>query len=264
MNYKKLKDWNSGFVEAILRRHPKTKKDQNGFMGGTISGGRGTGKSTYAYKVLAKTYYELNGYTKVDEEEDAYKEALKYFIFEPEVFLKLALKNKVRREVTPAICLDDASMHFGRYLYLTKPRLCAAIQAETATIRTAVTGLLITVPSRFHLVKFLREYDDFKGVVRMINGAGGGNWHRKIRFYKWNYYPDEKKYRIQIPFQDIYSCFIPEPYYTWYVEKKRTAEIRHTLESFTLFPELHGYAEQFAPDMPEELQKEFFDDKQQK
>ena len=47
-------------------------------MGGTISGERGTGKSTYAYKVLAKTYYELNGYTKVDEEEDAYKEALKY------------------------------------------------------------------------------------------------------------------------------------------------------------------------------------------
>lgn len=233
MNYKKLSEWHSGFVHWVIRRHPQNSKQQNGFMGGFIFGERGTGKSTYCYKVEAKTYYELDGYNTVDDEEEAYKKALEYMLFEPKDLRKLLIYNKLKQIVTPIICLDDASMHFGKMMHLTNPKLYAALLGETATIRTAVTGFLINAPRRGHVAKFLRDYDDFKGEIK--TDAGGGSeymptWNKKVRYYRWNYYPDEVKYRIQIPFQDKYSCFIPEPFYSWYLEKKRYFEIKHEME----------------------------------
>jgi hypothetical protein len=202
-------------------------------MGGFIFGERGTGKSTYCYKVQAKIFYELNGYNKKDDEEDAYNESLKYMFFDPSEFRKLLIYNKLKRIVTPCICLDDASMHFGNMLHMTNPKIYAALLGETATIRTAVTGFLINAPKRKHVAKFLRDYDDFKGQAIVDSGPSNKyqqTWNRKIRFYRWNYYPDEVKYRIQIPFQDKYSCYIPEPFYSWYTEKKNYYEIKHELD----------------------------------
>ncbi|MBD3195206.1 MAG: hypothetical protein GF317_09135 [Candidatus Lokiarchaeota archaeon] len=233
MNYKKLKDWNSGFSRWVIYRHPENSKRQNGFMGGFIFGERGTGKSTYCYKAEAKTYYDLNGYNKTDDEEEAYKLALECMIYEPTDFRKLLIYNKIRRIITPIICLDDASMHFGNMLHITDPKIYSALLGETATVRTAVTGFLINAPKRKHVAKFLRDYDDFKGEVKEDHTGGFSNqptWQRKVRFYRWNYYPDEVKYRIQIPFQDKYSCFIPEPYYKWYIEKKRYYELKHEMQ----------------------------------
>lgn len=233
MNYKKLRDWNSGFVRWVLRRHPNSPKQQNGFMGGFIFGERGEGKSTYCYKAMAKTHYELRGYVSTDNEEDAYKEALEYMIYEPTAFQTLINYNRIKRIVTPIVCLDDASMHFGKYLFHTQPKLCAALLADTATVRTAITGFLVNAPKRSHVVKFLREYDDFKGEVKVDQHGGNTNmpgWNRKVRFYRWNYYPDEVKYRIQIPFQDKYSCYIPDEFYNWYLDKKRFFELKHGIE----------------------------------
>lgn len=234
MNYKKLRDWETGFSQWVIRRHPDNPNQQNGFMGGFISGERGQGKSTYCYKNMAKTDYELNGYTTYSDEEDAYKAALSYMFFDPSDFRKFIIYNKIKRLITPIICLDDASMHFGKLLHITNPKIYSALLGETATIRTAVTGLLITAPKRGHVAKFLRDYDDFKGEVKVDAGSNNNGqrqtWNRKVRFYRWNYYPDEVKYRIQIPFQDKYSCYIPEPFYTWYTEKKRYYELKHELE----------------------------------
>jgi len=262
-NYKKLKDWNSGFVEAVLRRHPRNPKDMNGFFGGTITGERGTGKSMYCYKVMAKTYYELNGYSKVSDEEDAYKEALEYMIFDAKTFLKLILRNKAKRIITPIITLDDASTHFGKYLFQRNPKLNEMLLGETATIREAVTGFLINCPKRAHLTKFLREYDDFKGTVYAIKGYGNQKerrWQRKVRFYRRDYLPDEQKFRIHIPFQDKFSCYVPEPFYTWYYEKKRKAGIEHTLKRYGIIPdndfkEVKEYAIKLAKYLPDDLRK---------
>lgn len=236
MNYKKLKDWNNGFVEWVLRRHPGDKRKQNGFMGGFLFGERGVGKSTFCYKTMAKAYYHYRGYTTTDDEEEAYKEALKYMMFEPRTFRDLIIRNKILREVTLIICLDDASMHFGKMLYQTDPRVYAALLGETATVRTAVTGFMINAPKRKHVAKFLREYDDYKGETFIDKGhetATPGkeqeNWNRKVRFYRWHYYPDEVKYTIEIPFQCKYSCYIPEPFYSWYVDKKNYYELKHEM-----------------------------------
>lgn len=233
MNYKKLTDWNSGFHDWAIRRYPHGSKKQNGFMGGFIFGERGQGKSTYAYKVMAKTYYTLNGYCNYDHEVDAYKEALKYMIYEPHDFQKLTIYNKIHYIITPMACLDDASMHFGNMLHMINPKLYSALLAETATIRSAITGFLITAPKRVHVAKFLRDYDDFKGEAFIDEGPESDsreNWNRKIRFYKWTWYPDEVKYCIHIPFQDKYSCFIPDEHYYPYIKRKRYFEIKHDID----------------------------------
>jgi len=241
MNYKKLRDWNSGFHDWVIRRHPSDNSKQNGFMGGFIFGERGQGKSTYCYKVMAKIYYTLNGYSKTDDEEDAYKQALDCMIYHPKDFLDLIMLNKIKRKITPIITLDDASMHFSTMLHQKDPKLYDALQGEIVTIRTAVTGFLINSPKRCLVAKFLREQDDFKGEA-FIDDHGGNQfkqtWNRKIRFYKWKYYPDEVKYRINIPFQDKYSCYIPDIYYMWYTEKKRYFELLHGIE----------IADKFMPD----------------
>jgi hypothetical protein len=232
MNYTKLKDWNNGFVEWVLRRHPHGNRKQNGFMGGFLFGERGTGKSTFCYKTMAKAYYHYRGYNGSDDEEEAYKEALQYMLFDPSDFRNLIIRNKINRHVSLIICLDDASMHFGNMLHMTDPKLYAALLGETATIRTVVTGFMINAPKRGHVAKFLRDYDDYKGETKVDQGAetvDRENWNRKVRFYRWHYYPDEVKYTIEIPFQNKYSCYIPEPYYSWYIDKKNYYEIKHEL-----------------------------------
>jgi len=240
MNYKKLRDWHTGFYEWVNRRHPHNGRKQNGFMGGFIFGPRGQGKSTYCYKLMAKTYYHFNGYNNNDDEIDAYKEALRYMLYEPRDFQRITSYNKIKHIVTPIICLDDASMHFGNMLHQTDNRLYSALLGQTATVRTAVTGLLITAPKRGHVAKFLRDYDDYKGEAFI--DAGGetnnpnqymdfkANWNRKIRFYRWKWYPDETKFRIQIPFQDKYSCYIPDMHYKPYEVRKNFFEVKYDLD----------------------------------
>jgi len=261
-SYKMLKDWKSGFYEWINRRHPHFKGRQNGFMGGFIFGERGKGKSMYCYKVMAKTYWHFNGYT---DEGDAYAEALKYMIYEPRDFQKLIITNKIKGIVTPVICLDDASMHFGNMLHITNNKLYSALLGQTATVRTAVTGFMITAPKRCHVVKFLRTYDDYKGEVFIDKGGeqsvltdeqirnkkgGRQNWDRKVRFYRWQYYPDEVKYVIRIPFQDKYSCYCPDEYYHWYLEKKLYFEVKHDLEEATRTKENRDVFREYIDDLP--------------
>jgi len=230
MNYKKLKDMNSGFHDWVMHRHPGNSNRQNGFMGGFIYGHKGNGKSCYSFKVMSKIYYTIRGYSKFDEEEDAYKEALNHMYFDGRTFLDLLIENTIKDIVTPVVCLDDASMHFGTQLYKHNPALYDDLAGEIATVRTAVTGFLITAPKRTMVAKFLRENDDYKGEALIVD-----NWQRKIRFYEWREYPDERKFKIQIPFQDKFSCYIPDektmglPFYEWYTTKKRYFKLKHQI-----------------------------------
>ncbi len=229
MRYKPLREWQSGFHNWVIKRHPFDGTKQNGFMGGFIFGERGTGKSTYCYKLASKIHYTISGYTTTDEEEESYKKALDIMMFDAKNLRSLLVYNKLHGLVSPIVVLDDASMHFGSNMHQTDPLMYSAIRADTATIRTAVTGFLINAPRRDHVAKCLRDYDDYKG--KAIIDAGGSNesWNRKIRFYQWNYYPDEKKYNIKIPFQDKYSCYVPDVYHKWYLEKKRFYEIKYDM-----------------------------------
>jgi len=208
MNYKNLKDWNSGLVERILKRHP------NGFLGAVIQGERGQGKSMYAYKVMAKIYMELHNLN----EEESYAMALNHMIFNPTDLIRLIKHNVKNDEVTPIICLDDATVHFNSYKFFVDLHEVILLKGMFDTIRTALTGLLLTCPSRRLLLSFLRDYDDYK--INILQAPG--NIHDKYaRCYQFNWYPDDKKYKVIVPFQDRYSNFVPNPYYEPYIAKRK-------------------------------------------
>ncbi|RLF35432.1 MAG: hypothetical protein DRN08_03075, partial [Thermoplasmata archaeon] len=211
IHYKKLQDWDSGLVRLIVRRHPK------GFLGANIQGERGYGKSMYAYKVMAKTYMIINGYT---QEADAYEDALKHMLFDPKDFITL-IKNNIEKDyITPILTLDDATVHFNSYKFFTDIYQVILLKGLFDTIRTAVTGLLMTCPTRRLLLKFLRDYDDLKIQIFKLKSQPDA-YDRLARCYQFIWYPDDKKYRVHIRFQDKYSCYVPNEYYEPYMEKRK-------------------------------------------
>jgi hypothetical protein len=209
MNYKHLEEWNSGTVERIVNRYPRS------FFGAVIQGERGKGKSMYAYKVMAKVYMITEGLT----EAEAYAKALEHFIFEPKDLISLVKKNIKTDYVTPVICLDDATVHFNSYKFFTDLYEVILLKGIFDTIRTAVTGLLFTCPNRRNLLKFLRDYDDHK--ISIISYNGFESHDRWARCYQFNWYPDEHKYKVIVPYQDQFSCLVPDEFYKPYLAKRK-------------------------------------------
>lgn len=231
MNYKSLGEWNSGMVHRILKRHP------NGFIGAVVQGERGQGKSMYAYKVMAKVYLSLGEYRSVrdgrwypvESEMDAYTASLDHMIFSPSELINLFKYNNKNNYVTPVLCLDDATVHFNSYKFFVDLFEVILLKGMFDTIRTVATGLLLTCPKRRNLLSFLRDYDDLK--IDIKKDVGGDNYNRIARAYQFNWYPDDRKYRVIIPFQDKYSCYVPgrqddplSPYGMYFEKRKRYNE----------------------------------------
>jgi len=215
MNRKRLEDWNSGTVDKIIRRHP------NGFAGFVIQGERGRGKSMYAYKVMAKIYQQLNGL----DEYEAYAMSLNHMIFSPSELISMVKNNLKNNYVTPVLCLDDATVHFNAYKFFVDLHEVILLKGMFDTIRTVLTGLLMTCPTRRSLLKFLKDYDDYKIDIKH---APGNAMDRFARCYQFNWYPDERKYRVIVPYQDRYSVYVPgseedvsSPYGAYMVKRKR-------------------------------------------
>jgi len=209
MNRKKLDDWNSGTVSRILHRHP------NGFVGFTVVGERGSGKSMYAYKVMARVYQLLEGL----DEKEAYRRSLDCMIFKPGDLISLIKRNIDEDRITPVICLDDATVHFNSYKFFTDLYEVILLKGMFDTIRTVISSLLITCPNRKHLLSFMRNYNDYKVDIKMA--PGGENYDRYARCYQFNWYPDERKFKVVVPFQDKYSCYVPNWAFDPYMEKRK-------------------------------------------
>ena len=231
MNYKKLSDWNSGMHNRIIKRHP------DGFIGAIIQGERGQGKSMYAYKLMAKVYLTLGEYRsmetgeikQVTNETEAYQASLEHMIFSPHELINLFKYNNKNHLVTPVLCLDDATVHFNSYKFFVDLYEVILLKGMFDTIRTVATGLLLTCPKRRNLLSFLRDYDDLKIEIKM---APGNNHDRYARAYQFNWYPDDKKYRVIVPFQDKYSVHVPgdkydknTPYGAYYKKRESYNEI---------------------------------------
>jgi len=213
LHCKKLKDIDPKLAERILQRHPLS------FLGGCVFGERGVGKSMYCYKIMAKVYYDYNGFYKTDDEASAYDEALKHMVFEVKDFIKLINYNIKHDYVTPVLTLDDATVHFCSYKFFTDLKEVVYLHGLFDLIRSSCTGLLMTTPNRKLLLSFLRQYDDYRIKIYMRDHR----WQRYARCYRWNYLPDEKKYHIYIPFQDNFSCYVQEEYFKKYMAKRKKA-----------------------------------------
>ena len=220
-NFKHLKDWRSGLIKLVLDRHPTSKNKQTGFISRMVTGDPGVGKSTYSYKILAKLHYEFNGYSRVDEEEDSYKWALDNMIYRPfELFEKVEHQRDLDMPAL-AWCIDDASVHMGRQLFDQDREMYRRLQGIVPTLREDVTGLFITTPNVFLIAKPLREFIRKKVVIQPL--AELNSFRRMAKHYdKW-YFPDDIRFRINITFQDRFSCLVPEPFFSWYHKKKMDA-----------------------------------------
>lgn len=210
--FRKLKDTDSILARKILRRHPEQ------FLSATITGGRGAGKSQYAYRVLAKVFYELNGCS----EEEAFKMALDHMIFSTDQFTDKIDKSIKTGEVIPALCLDDASVYFASYEFFTNMKKVIHLHAVFDLIRTSVTGMILTCPNRKMLLSFMRNYNDLRIKINRTDG----HWGRAARAYIWRYMPDEVRKHIYIPFEEYYSCYMKQEYYEPYIKKRQDALVR--------------------------------------
>ncbi len=202
MGRKLLCEWNSGTSHRIKSRHP------DGYVGYVVVGERGSGKSMYAYKVMAKIYQDLYNLNEFD----AYDTALKHIIYSPSELIELIRHNIDKDIITPVICLDDATVHFNSYKFFVDLQEVILLKGLFDTIRTAISGLIMTCPNRQSLLSFLRGYDDYKiNIVQAPGPQGNGqrNWNRFARCYKFVYYPDENKKKVMVPYQDKYSCYVP-------------------------------------------------------
>jgi hypothetical protein len=221
-SFRTLRQWNPSLIPLIIERHPTPENKISGFIQRIITGDPGYGKSTFCYKLMAKLSYTINGYTKLDDEEDAYKFALENLIYSPNDLFERVMKQRDLAEPAWIWTLDDASVHMGRQLFDQDRQTYRKLQGIVPTLREDVTCLLITTPATNLLAKPFREF--FKRKVEMTLAEGGMQHYTRLgKHYEKRFYPDDIRFRIHNPFNDKFSCLVPEPFYSWYLAKKRKA-----------------------------------------
>ncbi len=220
--YKLLKQWNPSLVPLIIERHPTADNLVSGFIQRIITGDPGYGKSTFCYKLMARLYWSINGCTRTDDEEDCYTFALENLIYSPNELFQRVMRQRNLSEPAWIWTLDDASVHMGRQLFDQDRATYRKLQGIVPTLREDVTCLLITTPTTALLAKPFREF--FKRKIECTLMEGGMRHYTRLgKHYEKRFYPDDIRFRIHNPFNDRFSCLVPEPFYHWYLDKKRNA-----------------------------------------
>jgi len=232
---KTLREWNPSIIPAIIERHPKCPDDKYSFIHRLIAGDMGYGKTSLAYLLMAKLDYTINGYTKLDEEENSYIFALNNIIYHPD-----ELFSRMDKQLDIGLpdwiwTLDDCSIHMGKQLYRQNRKAYDMLEDNLPTIREYVTCLLVTTPRVNNLAKPFRDFFDKKIKITLEEG-GITQWTRRGKHYFKEYYPDDIHYVIYHPYDDKYSCLVPQPYYGMLRKKKLDAlkEYRRTKKHLTL------------------------------
>lgn len=218
--YKKLREWKTGLPKEIIRAYQTKDRETRGNTSRIITGPAGSGKSTYIYKILAKTHYDFNGCTKVDEEEDSYKYALDRLIYRPQELFNTVKRTLDADEQDLYICADDASIHMGRQLFDQDRQAYRRLQGTVPTLRENFAGVFLTTIDVGLVAKPWREFIKRKVIIQQLQAQ---HFACMAKHYEKWYFPDDVKFRIAILFQDRFSCLVPEPFYSWYHKKKMAA-----------------------------------------
>lgn len=218
-NFKHLKDWKPALIPLIIERHPSDENIIQGFIHRIITGDMGYGKTTLAYKLRAKLSWDVNGYTAIDDEENCYKEALNNMIYRPDDLINRMMKQLERDEPAWMWIIDDGSIHMGKQLYRQNRAAYDKLEDNLPTIREYVTCLLVTTPKVNNLAKPFRDFFTRKINITLEEG-GLKQYTRRGKHYFKEFYPDDLHYIIRHPYDDRYSCLVPEPFYSWMHQKK--------------------------------------------
>jgi len=220
--YKTLKDWNPALIDKVLERHPRKQNNfLKGFISRVVTGKPGHGKSMLCYKYMAKLDYVINGYTKVDDEEESYRFALDNMIYRPYEFFS-RIETQIDKGIPFLVwTLDDCSIHMGKQLWDADRKSYRRLQDLLPAIREYVTFLLINTITVKLLAKPFREFFDTKIDITLEEGFT--RYPRRGKHYFKEFYPDDIRFRMYHPYDDRFSVLVPEPFYSWYDEKKNKA-----------------------------------------
>ena len=189
-------------AKRILKAHP------NGFVGATVEGRRGVGKSSYCIKIMKEVYKEYYGCS----ESKAYEHALKHVMFNIDDIIPVLKNARKNNEMIPVLCWDDAGVHGSSMQWFIDMHKINILKAMFDTVRSATTGLLLNCPDRGGLLKMLRSYDDYVVTISIVDTP----YERSARGYNIYKLPSGMR-RVYKNFEDRYSCYLPKKVYNDYM-----------------------------------------------
>lgn len=192
-----------------------------GFVSAVIFGKQGSGKTTYAFKVMRDVYYYLNKY---ESREDAWADVERSYFFElPEALdkIEMAIRNNLR---IPVILFDDASIWLSKYEWYKD--YMKVFYKIYALARLRITAILFTTPSPDDLAFFLREKGWYQIRVRWVNKK---KKYAEAMLYSKSFARNSKGEivtKVKAQAIDMFKVDLPNDFYQRYLEKRRQTEER--------------------------------------
>lgn len=192
----------------ILQAHPY------GFKCFILTVDRGIGKSSYGLIVVKEVYQQMGWDSK-----DAWQEALRCCKFHIKEVISFLRESALADKPKPVLLWDDVGIHASGSKYFLNMKMVDHLKAVLDTIRTAISGLIMTCPTTTGLLSMLNNYDDYKLIIRYSQRGG---YYRDVTAYKWNTLPSGKRI-IKTQYYDYYNCYIPNNLLNKYIDMRKNA-----------------------------------------
>lgn len=197
----------------------------NTFLGATVTGAPGSGKTVYTLKVAREIYWY--------DHPEATKGQLWDWAFSNIVHtldeLVDALEGHSDTNKRKFLIWDDVGAEAGVYAFSKGYSIMDALKSVMDLIRTSTECLLITTVTQSGLLKFIRDYRYQWINVGYIHGHG---WDRFAQS-KISYVDNHGQRRWRKKYRDLFSAYVPNE---WYAQMNpyRVAMQTGALESISL------------------------------
>lgn len=193
-------------VDKILRAH---KYDQYEFF--HIIGKKGWGKTTLSVKIMTQTYMAL-GY----DETSAWQMAIDHLVFDKRDIINFLKTHTGKPE--PVLCWDDARVFGSGMSYVIQPLETQELFGLMDTIRTSVTGFILTSPAVTGLLKFLRTEEGW-----LLKVGKDRQWNqRRARVYERVLLPSGTP-RLYRKYEEEFHYRLPD----WVYAKVKAKRLRY-------------------------------------
>lgn len=225
----------SKLSQMIVRKHPW------GYVGCSVRGGRGDGKTTFGLHTGRQVYQYIDGISKDDAYEKLlgvgnYRKCNPHILFDLNDVVKalepldnIDFENILEwqnENTTPFKMWDDAGMHGGKYKFFTDVKMVEALQGEVDTIRFILTGFMTTSPELSSMLKFMHEYKD-NLIISIKRHPNAPTKYNRIAEIK-RYYEDRRgNYRRRLAWKTKFSCYVDKWAYAEYSRMKARAILRN-------------------------------------
>lgn len=192
-----------------------------GFVSAVVFGKQGTGKTTYAFKVLRDVYYTVYNLRTKDEAWSFVRNA--YFFELPEA-LEMIRKAINEDKRIPALLFDDAGIWLSKYEWFSD--YMKQFYKLYALIRTRVSAIIFTTPSPDDVARYLREKGWYQIRITMVNRR---KKEARALLYEKTFTRNSSGQIVtttQAKAIDFFKVDLPNDFYREYLERRRKTEQR--------------------------------------